>query len=148
MKITTIIVSKEEAIGKLLRDHGLKKTPIRIRILDCLMRKDYALSASDILAQLPTGQDKVTVYRALTSFEQHGIIHRASEDGQGIKYAVCSHHCPAEKHTEAHAHFTCDQCQNTYCLEEVKVPQVEVKGGFSIDRINYTLSGICIHCRA
>ena len=141
-------MSKEQATGDLLREHGLKKTAIRTKILDIFLKHDFALSAMDILAAMPQGQDKVTVYRALASFEEKGLIHRASEDSSGVKYAICSHHCPQETHAESHAHFVCNECRNTYCLEEVKVPEIKVKGDFAIQQAHYTLSGICSHCRA
>lgn len=133
-------------LGDLLRAHGLKKTPIRMEILGFFLDNDFALSASDILAKMTTEHDRVTVYRALNSFEEHGILHRASEDAQGTKYALCGKHCPDEQHTEKHAHFICEECQQTYCLEDVKVPKVKVSDNFSVHKVNYTLSGICKTC--
>jgi hypothetical protein len=40
----------------------------------------------------------------------------------------------------------CDQCHETYCLEDVKVPKVAVSDEFSVDRTIYTLSGTCKAC--
>ena len=111
------------------------------------MDNDFAMSASDLLAKMSIGQDRVTVYRALSSFEEHGILHKASEDGQGARYALCSHRCPDESHAEKHAHFVCDECHHTYCLEEVSIPKVVVSNGFSVNRANYTLNGTCKQCR-
>ncbi|SDM70714.1 Fur family transcriptional regulator, ferric uptake regulator [Catalinimonas alkaloidigena] len=135
-------------IRELLHAHGLKKTPIRAEMLELFMGHDVALSASDLLAKLTANHDRVTVYRALNSFEERGILHRASEDGQGVKYAMCGHQCPDEQHTDQHAHFVCDECHQTYCLEEVAIPDVEVSDAFSVNRVNYTLSGICKACKA
>lgn len=142
----SLLVNEEESIGELLREYGLKKTPIRISMLEMFYRHDFALGAADILELMPKGQDKVTIYRALASFEEKGILHQASKDAQGVKYAMASKTGQEEKNV--HAHFVCNECQRTYCLEEVKVPEVEVKGNFSIDQINYTIRGICEHCRA
>ena len=135
-------------IGDLLHTHGLKKTPIRTEMLDLFMNHDFALSASDIIARMKSGHDRVTVYRALASFEEHNILHKASEDGQGVKYALCSHSRPDETHDGQHAHFTCDECHKTYCLEEVIIPKIEVSNEFLVDRINYTLHGICKECQS
>jgi len=134
--------------GEFLHAHGLKKTPIRTEILELFMKHDFALSASGILAKMTAGHDKVTIYRALSSFEEHGILHRASEDGQGIKYALCGHSCPDEIHADQHAHFVCDKCHQTYCLEDVVIPEVSVSNDFSVNRVSYTLSGICKGCKA
>ncbi|TRX51735.1 transcriptional repressor [Fulvivirga sp. M361] len=135
-------------IGDLLHTHGLKKTFIRTEMLELFMEHDVALSASDIVAKMTARHDRVTIYRALSSFEEHGIVHRASEDRQGIKYAMCSSHCVNESHTDKHAHFVCDECHQTYCLEDVEVPEVEVSNEFSVHRINYTIGGVCKVCKA
>ena len=135
-------------IAELLRAHGLRKTPIRTEMLSLFTKHDTALSASDIIARMKSSHDRVTVYRALSSFEEHGIVPRASEDERGVKYALCGKHCPDESHADQHAHFICDQCHQTYCLEEVKVPEVAVSDEFSVDRTNYTFSGTCKACNA
>ena len=130
----------------LLSKHGLRKTPIRTEILSLFTKYDTALSASDIFSKMKFKHDRVTVYRALSSFEEHGILHRASEDERGIKYALCGQHCPDEPHVDQHAHFVCNQCHQTYCLEDVKVPKVAVSKEFLVDYQNYTLSGTCRVC--
>lgn len=141
-------MDNERPISDLLHDHGLKKTPIRTEMLDLFMNHDYALSASDIIGRMKGENDRVTVYRALVSFEEHGILHKASDDGQGVKYALCSHSCPDEAHDDQHAHFVCDECHKTYCLDDVAIPEVEVSNEFSVDRVNYTLRGICKECKS
>lgn len=141
-------MDNKRQIGDLLHGHGLKKTPIRTEMLELFVNHDFALSASDIMARMKAGHDRVTVYRALSSFQEHGILHKASEDGQGIKYALCGHSCPDETHADHHAHFVCDECHQTYCLESVEVPLVEVSDDFSVNRVNYTLSGVCKECKA
>lgn len=134
-------------IGDLLHAHNLKKTPIRTEILELFMNHDFAFSASDIIAKMNSAHDRVTVYRALNSFEEHGILHRASEDGQGVKYALCGSHCPDISHSDQHAHFVCDECHHTYCLEDIKVPKIKVSDEFSVSQVHYTLNGICKECQ-
>ena len=140
------MMDSKRLIGDLLRSHGLKRTPIRTEMLELFMNHDIALSASDIVAKMKAGHDRVTVYRALSSFEEHGILHKASEDGQGIKYAMCGHDCPDEIHADRHAHFVCDQCHQTYCMENVEVPYVKVSDEFSVSRVNYVFNGVCKAC--
>lgn len=140
-------MDNKRVIGDLLHAHGLKKTPIRTEMLHLFMHHEAALSASDIVAKMKARHDRVTVYRALSSFEANGILHKASEDGQGVKYALCGHSCPDEAHTDQHAHFVCDECHHTYCLEQVEVPQVTLSDEFSVNRVNYTLSGVCKECK-
>ena len=139
-------MNNQQFIADLLRNHGLRRTQIRTEMLSLFIKHDTALSASDIIAKMRTRLDRVTVYRALSSFEAHGILHRASEDERGIKYALCEQHCPNEAHADQHVHFVCFQCQQTYCLEDVKVPQVAVSDEFLVDRTAYTISGTCQAC--
>ena len=139
-------MNNQQFIADLLRAHGLRRTPIRREMLALFIKHDTALSASDVLSKMKSRLDRVTVYRALSSFEERGILHRASEDERGIKYALCGQHCPDESHADQHAHFICDECHQTYCLEEVKVPEVAVSSEFSVNRKNYTLSGTCKAC--
>ena len=140
-------MNHDRLIKDLLHAHGLKKTPIRTEMLELFLEHDFALSASDIVAKMTARHDRVTIYRGLNSFEEHGILHRASEDGQGVKYAMCSQHCPDEPHTDKHAHFVCDECHQTYCLEEVEVPKVKLSDQFSVHGFQYTISGICKSCK-
>ena len=141
-------MDNKRLVGDLLHAHGLKKTPIRTEMLELFMDHDFALSASDLVAKMKAKHDRVTIYRALNSFEAQGILHRASEDGHGIKYALCGQNCPGEAHSHRHAHFICEECNQTYCLDEVKVPEVRLPGEFSVNRVNYTLSGICKDCKS
>lgn len=139
-------MNKQKFIANLLHTNGLRRTPIRTEMLALFLQQDTALAASDIIAKMKLRMDRVTVYRALHSFEEHGILHRASEDERGIKYALCGQHCPDELHTDHHAHFVCDACHQTYCLLDVKVPEVAVSEEFMVDRKNYTLGGTCKAC--
>lgn len=139
-------MQNEEIIVDLLHAHGLKKTTIRMEMLNLFMNCDFALSAGDIVEKLKSGHDRVTIYRALNSFEEKGILHKASEIGQAVKYALCGQGCPDETHTDLHAHFVCDECHNTYCLDNVELPDVKISNDFYVNRVNYTLNGICKDC--
>ena len=140
-------MDNERLVGDLLHSHGLKKTPIRTEMLELFMESNFALSAMDLIAKMKSDQDRVTIYRALSSFEKHGILHKASEDGHGVKYAMCGHNCPEESHADTHAHFICNECHQTYCLDDVQVPKLNVSNEFSVKTANYTLNGICKECK-
>lgn len=141
-------MENKETIGHLLQSHGLRRTTIRMEILNIFLNHAFALSANDIIERMKVSNDRVTVYRALASFEKHSILHKASEDGQGAKYALCNINSLNEVDNSQHAHFTCDKCHKTYCLKETTIPEIQVPGEFSIDRVNYTLRGVCKECKA
>jgi Fur family ferric uptake transcriptional regulator len=133
-------------IEDLLKSHSLKKTSARIEMLKIFLNYDYALSAKEIISHMKTSHDRVTIYRTLSSFEEHGILHKASEDSHGIRYALCSHECPEEIHADEHVHLICEKCSHTYCLEDIKIPKVKVLEKFLAQKINYTINGICNAC--
>jgi len=140
-------MGNKKIIEHLLQTHGLRRTTIRTEILDIFMNHIFALSANDIIKRMKVSNDRVTVYRALSSFEKHGILHKASEDSQGVKYALCNINNFNETDDNQHAHFICDKCHKTYCLKEIIIPEVQISREFSIDSVNYTLRGICKNCK-
>ncbi len=136
----------QKDIEKLLKSHTLKKTSARIEMLKVFLNYDYALSAKEIISHMKTSHDRVTIYRTLSSFEKHGILHKASEDSHGVRYALCSHECPEGVHSDEHVHLICEKCSQTYCLEDVKIPKIEDLEKFLAQKVNYTINGLCVTC--
>ncbi len=139
-------MNTQKHIEELLESHTLKKTSARIEMLKIFMTHNYALSAKEVISYMNITHDRVTIYRTLSSFEEHGILHKASEDSHGIRYALCSHECPEETHTDEHVHIICNKCSQTYCLNDVKIPKIQVLEKFLVQKISYTISGICNSC--
>jgi len=107
--------------------------------------KGLALSNRDIEEKLED-LDRITLYRTLKSFEQHGLIHQAI-DGTGVlKYALCSEYCTDDLHRDVHAHFYCTTCKHTTCLENIQVPLPKLSEGFQVVATQLVLKGICNEC--
>ena len=86
----------------LLNSFQLKKTPIRVSVVEYFLSKPHALSQNDLEQNLPEPLDRITLYRTLRTFEDKGVLHKII-DNQGItKYALCSEHC----HHAHHKHNT------------------------------------------
>lgn len=64
-----------------------------------------------------------------------------------IKYALSDVNCHDRTHANHHAHFVCEECHKTYCVEEIAVPEVEISYEFSVVSVDYTLRGICKECK-
>ncbi len=139
-------MNTQKYIENLLKSHSLKKTSARIEMLKIFLNYDYALSAKEVISHMKVSHDRVTIYRTLGSFEEHGILHKASEDSHGIRYAMCSHECPEEIHSDEHVHLICENCSQTYCLEDIKIPKIKVLEKFLAQKINYTINGVCNAC--
>ncbi|SFW75674.1 Fur family transcriptional regulator, ferric uptake regulator [Sinomicrobium oceani] len=128
-------------IENLLRSHRLKRTSARMEILSLLLGSSHTISYNDISDALGDNFDKSTVYRTLNSFEEKGIIHAVNDGTGGIKYAVTR-----EEGREAHVHFKCDNCSQTYCLPDTKIPNVKAPRGFVIKNSSLLINGTCKYC--
>ena len=70
------------------------------------------------------------------------------DDGTGItKYALCEQRmCSCEIETDLHLHFHCNNCNETICLTEHKIPLIKVPDGFVSENVNLVVKGICDKC--
>lgn len=126
----------------LLQEQGLKRTKLRMALLDCFLNANHALSYLDIKQTLGEGVDKSTLYRNLTAFEEAGIIHRINDQSGAAKYAFGKVH----DHGRNHAHFVCEQCETVYCVEKTATVEINVPKGFKTKTIQTIIRGICSDC--
>ena len=157
-----------EQIVQHLQHHDVRPTALRIMIWRTLLSFDYAFALGDLEGVLPT-VDRSTLFRALTLFAQHDLLHPLDDGSGQQKYCVCDadddtclcqdcapsvaatdgmehdthhhHHAQCE-----HVHLTCVKCGHTYCLKNKQIPQVEVPEGFRILHVQYVIQGICPRC--
>ncbi|MBE7175390.1 MAG: transcriptional repressor [Mucilaginibacter polytrichastri] len=130
----------------LLQKNDLKRTSARLKVLHFFEESDHALSQPDLEQQLGEEIDRVTLYRILSIFEEKGIVHKVIDPNGTGKYALCRD-CSAHHHHDEHLHFNCSVCHNTYCLENIHVPHIQLPEGFAASDIVLSASGICAKCR-
>ena len=81
------MIEEDFCLHKLvLRD--IRPTAIRVLVLRTLLEMKQAMSVSDLEAQLDT-VDKSTIFRTLTLFLSHHLIHGVDDGSGTLKYAVC-----------------------------------------------------------
>lgn len=134
----------EEIIHK-LESRKIKPTANRILVLRTLAHSSHPVSIADLEDKIVT-LDKSSIFRALTLFLEHDLVH-AIEDGSGsLKYEMC---LGEHKHSlhDQHVHFYCEVCNKTYCIDNVPVPIVDLPDGFLPHTINYIVKGVCVKCR-
>lgn len=135
----------------ILEQREIKPTALRLLILQAMMQAGCAVSLTDLETKLGT-VDKSTIYRTLTLFLSHHLVHQV-EDGSGhTKYALCAEqcHCGEDRHRslrDLHPHFYCECCQRTFCFRDQHIPAVDIPEGFHLHSANYVLKGICPECR-
>lgn len=116
-------------------------TAQRLLVLDFMLNSRKPLSKKDILSQLRTHMDRVTLYRIVNKFVECGILNKLSNDLGGV-YSLK----PMEGGVRPHLHFLCDKCHQTYCVKEVELNEVKLPDGFSFDSIEFLAHGICSSC--
>lgn len=147
MKKSSGMEHLKKEYSPILRSHKLKVTPVRLEVLNIFSKNNYAISQPDLEQQLKTTGDRVTLYRTLHTFETKGIIHKIMDESGITKFAFCHKDCSPQEHRDNHLHFTCTVCNNTYCLEETKVPEVRLPKDFIPVTYSYIVNGICKFCR-
>lgn len=136
----------EDTILKILEEHKLRKTNVRKEILGLFLKAgEKALSNSDIESQ--TGRlDRITLYRTLKAFEEKGLIHKAIDGSGTPKYALCSGTCSTHGHHDEHAHFHCQSCGKTVCMDDITTPVPILPEGYKVEHAHLVISGICKDC--
>ena len=110
---------------EILSHHDIRPTAVRILVLQAMERFSDTFSLADLEVATET-VDKSTIFRTLTLFVAHHLLH-IIEDGSGsTKYCICynDHHCSLD---ELHCHFHCEQCGRTFCLEQTHMPRLPDK---------------------
>ncbi|MCX7021148.1 MAG: transcriptional repressor [bacterium] len=120
----------------LLKKKGLRCTDPRVRTLDVILAGDRPLSHAEIEERLEPRLDSVTLYRVLNDLAGAGLLQRITT-GTATRFGASDH---------AHAHFTCDACGITTCLETVPVPRPALPGRYVVEGVDLNLSGLCPGC--
>lgn len=138
--------SKKIQPEQILRQHELKATPQRISVLSAFLKKDKVLSLNDLNKSLGAEFDRITLYRTLNSFADHGLIHKIPDNTGGINYALCKHDSIHHTHDDNHVHFQCTSCNLTVCLEDIVIPAIRVPKNYKPEKYNFLIEGICEKC--
>jgi len=131
----------------ILKRNGLSVTESRKKILELFYGAGGALAHADIEKNTDAAFDRVTVYRTLQTFVEKGIIHQIPTTDNSILYALCKHNCQQGHHHDNHVHFICNNCDKTFCLDDVTVPEVKLPAGFTPSQSAMVVTGLCEECK-
>ncbi len=134
-------VAGYETGDRLLRGSGLRKTIGRVKIIEALMTEHRPLTGAELIALLGRdAMDPASVYRVLSVFTRHEIVHRIDGTDKVARFAL-------NRGKVNHAHFTCRSCGKMDCLDKVPVPHTDVhQEGYVVEEESLFLSGLCAHC--
>jgi Fur family transcriptional regulator, ferric uptake regulator len=133
-------------IKEILKKNKLSVTASREKILNLFFEQTGALAHGDIEKRAGEKFDRVTVYRTLQAFVEKGIIHTIPTSDNSIRYALCKDDCEEGHHHDHHVHFVCNNCSNTYCLDDVVTPDIKLPKGYVATHIEVVAEGICNNC--
>ena len=108
----------EQILLNKLAFRGIKPTAMRILILQEMLLSEEALSLTDLEARLDT-VDRSTIFRTVTLFLSHHLVHGVDDGSGALKYAVCDNSCNCSVE-DLHTHFYCEGCHKTFCLKQIQ----------------------------
>jgi Fur family ferric uptake transcriptional regulator len=145
-KICNFTGMESAAINDILKRNQLSVTGSRKKILDLFLTNNGALAHHNIEEKTGEKFDRVTIYRTLQTFVEKGIIHTIPTADNSVLYALCKDECTTGHHHDNHVHFICDNCNVTYCLDDVVTPEVKLPKTFKPKVIEVLVSGVCGNC--
>lgn len=128
-----------------LESKGIRPTANRILVMKTLMGEQNPQSLSNLERKM-VSMDKSSIFRTLTLFREHDVVH-AFEDGRGVLcYELCEEKGACDHH-DGHIHFYCESCQRSFCMEDIHIPSFELPEGFYPHSISFVIKGECPDCR-
>ena len=134
----------EERYVTMLEAHDIKATANRLIVLRMLDGAGRPMSLSELEYKI-LSIDKSGIFRTLSLFREQHLVHVIEDGGDGVRYELC-HSRHDEIDDDLHVHFYCEQCHQTYCLDHIPVPGIELPEGFVMASVNYMVKGTCPHC--
>ncbi len=127
-----------------LQARNIQPTAMRLLVLSELVNRKKAISLNELELALERS-DRVTLYRTLKTFQKNKLVH-SIEDGTGsVKYALCAEDCECVP-ADLHAHFHCNHCNATFCLNEYHLPSISLPRKFVMQEMSMVIKGLCESC--
>lgn len=137
------MVNQTETFKELLRNNGYSLTRQRQAIFSYLLTKNQ-IETKQLIADLASSIDKVSIYRSINLFESLGIIQRISN---GFKYKLEL----SDMFTTHHHHLTCAQCGKVVNINPEKLEKflqtVAKENNFYPSSHQIEVQGLCAKCR-
>ncbi|MCR2044764.1 Fur family transcriptional regulator [Anaerosalibacter massiliensis] len=132
----TVEVAKQS-----LKEHNIKPSTIRIKILQYLMDNKLHPTADHIykylINDIPT-LSKTSVYNTLELFLENNLVNIVTIDDKESRYDI---------NTSTHGHFKCEKCNKIY---DFHISSNNLNGkeidGFIINNKKIYYEGICKEC--
>lgn len=142
-------LSDKESWAALLRERGLKATPIRLHLLSILKSVHHrAQSVEDLASSLKKRKlkaDRVSLYRSLAQMEKVGLLEKRSLSSQRMGYELA-----ASDDDHCHHHIVCRSCDRVDLVPECQKKHLSglaKKLGYQLLDHQLELQGLCRKCQ-
>jgi Fur family ferric uptake transcriptional regulator len=132
------------AAEKLLKQHGLSSTAMRLEVLGILLSYDKPVSTRDLEMELSKPFDRVTLYRTLRVFAERKLVHRIQVSENCVAYRAP--YGLEEGKSSEHLHFHCTHCDQVFCMPQIPIQDVSLPAGFQKSKSQLVVDGLCIKC--
>lgn len=130
----------------LLKEHNLKITTSRLIVLEYLQSAHAPVDSSEIVEYLQTKHvhiDRATIFRALATFKDAGIIKAIQLNESKYRYELASR--------PEHHHILCSVCGNIedidICIDEAMERKIVATTGYTIATHTLEFIGVCPACK-
>lgn len=127
-------------ISEILKEKGLKKSAVRIAVLELLEKSDMPVAEAEMRDALGDMYDRVTFYRTMQTLVGAGIVHRIDVDHSTVKYAF------TRGDDAGHVHFYCRMCGNITCFHDVSPQNYPLPADFLQEDCDVIIKGVCDKC--
>lgn len=133
-------------MNNLLKIKKIRETSFRLEVVSILQDFGKPISLEQLEEKL-SKFDRITLYRTIKTFIDKGLIHEILIQGESKRIALCSHECKEEQHTHhlEHIHFFCENCKETFCIEEVDIPTITIPQ-YEVYSFEIQAKGVCKKC--
>ena len=128
-------------VEKILAGAGIRPTAIRIMVMKEIITMGYAFTLTEMEERLDT-VDKSTLFRTLTLFMGHRLVHEVYNGSNAKLYCRCE--CKGI-HT-SHIYFTCKSCGKTFSIKDVDTSSIPHPNGFVVEDTTCVMTGLCPVC--
>lgn len=141
-------------IEQLLRDKGVRPTPIRTGILALLMQTRRAYAHADLERAFEYALDRVSLYRSLLTLTEAGLI-RKHIDNKGtcfyfyaqIETVETTIEPNRETDSSGYPHFKCSRCETVVPLPKLPEEYLALVRQYQLDNLRLLAEGTCDDCR-
>jgi Fur family ferric uptake transcriptional regulator len=133
-------------VSEILHTSGFRVTPQRLIILDAVCQGNGHTRIGDICSRtsrMDPSIDRSTVYRALSLFQQVGLVLSSEIDTGEKVYEIAE--------SQSHYHLTCRECGQTELVDQNLtrpfIEMLEELYGFTISADHHVIFGMCTDCK-